>query len=400
MRIALVRGNNLNRFEMQSYEPLAGIHELTGYASYMNHFETGGIRFPVKKLHSTEEYYRFLPSPFRGLSYGLSLPHGMNERMSGLEKELEDKDIVHTAETHTGYSYQAARFKNVKKIKTVVTVWENIPFLSTHQFNGFDGVSETLRLALTGNDRIVKYVKDRSDVIVAVTERVKASLTIEGVPENRIKVVPVGIDTERFKPAPPDPSLRESLGASADDILVLFTGRLVKEKGVYDLLHAAILMSRDPELRHVKIAMVGTGPEKAAIARMIGSGGLRERVRLAGGFSYDMVPKLYTAADAFILPSIPTPYWQEQFGMVLVEAMASGLPVISTLSGSIPEVVGDSGILIQPNDPLSIYNEIKRLAVDASLRKNHSKLGRERVLEKFDASIVSKRIGSIYRELI
>lgn len=399
MRIALVRGNNLNRFEMQSYEPLAGAHELTGYASYMNHFETGGIKFPIKKLHSTEEYYRFLPSPFRGLSYGLSLPRGMNEKLFGLEKELEDKDIVHTAETHTGYSYQAARYKSLKKIKTVITVWENIPFLSTHQFRGFDGVSEGLRLALTGNDRIVKYVKDRSDLIIAVTERVKASLLIEGVPEEKIKVIPVGIDTGRFKPAPPDRPLRESLGASADDLLVLFTGRLVREKGVYDLLNAALLMSRDPGLRHVKIAIAGTGPEKAAMARMIESCGLRERIRLVGKFPYDMVPKLYNAADAFILPSIPTPYWQEQFGMVLVEAMASGLPVISTLSGSIPEVIGDGGILIQPNDPLSIYHEVKHLAMDDQARKKFSNKGRERALEMFDARTVSGRIEAAYREL-
>jgi len=85
--------------------------------------------------------------------------------------------------------------------------------------------------------------------------------------------------------------------------------------------------------------------------------------------------------------------------MVLVEAMASGVPVISTLSGSIPEVVGDGGILIQPNDPLSIYNEVRRLAMDASARKKYSRMGRERALEMFDAVAISKRIESVYREL-
>lgn len=398
MRIALVRGNNLNRFEMQSYEPLAGGHELTGYASYMNKFETGGMRFPVKRLHTTEERYRFLPSPLRGLSYGLSLPRGLNERMSGLEKELEDKDIVHTAETFTGYSYQAARFKADKKLKLALTVWENIPFLSTHLFRGFDGVSETLRKSLTGNDRIVSYVKSQADVIIAVTERAKAALVIEGVPEDKIRVVPAGIDTGRFKPAPADQAMRAKLGASGGDFLVLFIGRLAKEKGVYDLLHAATLISRDPELKHVKLVMAGTGPEKERLARL-GEAVPGGRVSLAGNFPYDTVPALYNAADAFILPSIPIPYWQEQFGMVLVEAMASGVPVISTLSGSIPEVVGDSGALIQPNDPLSIYNEVKRLATDASARKKYSRMGRERALEMFDASVITRRIESVYREL-
>jgi len=259
--------------------------------------------------------------------------------------------------------------------------------------------SEALRRTLTGNDRIVKYVKDRADVIVAVTERAKAALMIEGVPENKIRVAPMGIDTGRFKPAPADASVRARLGVSSDDFLMLFIGRLAREKGVYDLLHAATLMSRDPELKHVKLVMAGTGPEKEHLALMIESAGLGERVRLAGNFSYDTVPRLYNSADAFILPSIPTPYWQEQFGMVLVEAMASGVPVISTLSGSIPEVIGDGGILIQPNDPLSIYNEVKKLAGNASARSRYSKRGRERAVETFDARVASGRIESIYREL-
>ncbi|BAI62782.1 putative glycosyltransferase [Methanocella paludicola SANAE] len=400
MRIALVRGNNLNRFEMQSYKPLSQRHEITGYSSYTNKFETVDMGFPVKKLHTTEERYGFLPSPLRGMAYGLSLPRGLNERMAGLEKELEDKDIVHTAETFTGYSYQAARYKAVSKVKLALTVWENIPFLSTHLFRGFDGISETMRRALTGNDRIVEYTKSRADVFIAVTDRAKAALMIEGVPEDRIRVVPAGIDTGRFKPAPADPELRKKLGASDDDLLVLYMGRLVKEKGVYDLLHAAMLIARDPELKSVKIAMVGTGPEKDAVAERIAPAGLRERVLLAGGFSYSAVPDLYNAADTFILPSIPAPFWQEQFGMVLVEAMASGLPVISTMSGSIPEVVGDAGILIQPNDPLSIYNEIKRLAADASAREAYGKRGRRRALEKFDTRIVSEQVEAIYRDLM
>jgi glycosyltransferase involved in cell wall biosynthesis len=399
LKIALVRGNNLNRFEMQSYEPLSARHDVTGYASYMNKFETGGIGFPVKRLHTAEERYNFLPAPLKGLLYGLSLPHGGNERMAGLENELDGKDIVHTAETFNGYSYQAARFKAGRKGRLALTVWENIPFLSTHLFRGFDGVSETMRRSLTGNDRIVEYTKRQADVFIAVTERSKAALMIEGVPEEKIKVVPVGIDTGRFKPMPADPGMRAKLGASGDDLLVLFTGRLAKEKGIYDLIYAAIMMARDPELKRVKVVMAGSGPEKEALSRIIASAGLRDRVILAGGFSYDAVPALYNAADAFILPSIPTPYWQEQFGMVLVEAMASGLPVISTLSGSIPEVVGDAGILVQPNDPLSIYYEIKRLAVDASARDRYAKKGRQRALEIFDAVAVSRRIESVYREL-
>jgi glycosyltransferase involved in cell wall biosynthesis len=340
---------------MQSYEPLASKYELTGYAGAMNSYDVSGLKFPVRRLHKAEEYYEGLHWPLNSLAYGALLSRGMNYRMFGLEKELADQDILHAAETYNGYSYQCALAKGNKKL--ALTVWENIPFASFRNFKG-----------LTNNHKIVDYVKDRTDVFIAVTGRANVALQIEGVPEDRIRDIPVGVDTSRFRPEGRDPLMREHVGAKEDDFLVLFVARLTKEKGVYDLLHAIKLIALDPTLGHVKVAIAGSGPEKDSMASLIGKLGIGDRVRLIGSFTYDEIPKLYHAADAFILPSTAVHYWQEQFGMVLIEAMACGLPVISTRSGSIPEVVGDSGLLIQPNDPLSIYNEIKRLALDARSR--------------------------------
>jgi glycosyltransferase involved in cell wall biosynthesis len=403
MKIAIVRGNNINPFEMQSYAPLAVRHELTGYASFMNKFEADGIGFPVKRLHTTEEYYRPVPPPFKSLAYGLSLRLGGNQKMFGLEKELMDKDIIHTAETYTGYSYQAARLRKRKNKKLVVTVWENIPFLSTHQFMGFDGVplvGEGLRRSLTANDRIVRYVKDQADILMAVTGRAKAALLAEGVPEEKIRVRPVGVDTERFKPAPLDTDIRKTLGLSDDDFVIMFMGRLEKEKGIYDLLNAMKLMAPDPDMAHVKVVIVGNGAERGHVLKQIELLGIEGRVMLAGSFPYETVPRLYNASNAFILPSIPVPFWQEQFGMVLVEAMASGLPVISTRSGSIPEVVGDAGILVEPNDPLSIAEGVRRLASDEKYCRALGSAARERTAEIFNIEIVSRSIESIYNEII
>jgi glycosyltransferase involved in cell wall biosynthesis len=392
----------MNRFEMQSYAPLASRLELYGFASYMNYFELDNFSFPVKRLHATEEYYRFLPSTARGLIYGLSLHRGMNNKLFGLEKELQDKDIIHALETFNGYSYQSARVRNERKKKLVLTVWENIPFISTRQFMGWDNIPllpKSLCSKLTANDRIVSYVKDNTDIFIAVTERAKSALMVEGVPEERIRVVPVGIDTDRFKPADADPGIRKKFNVTDDDVVVLFIGRLAKEKGIYDLLYATRLLAAEPGLGHVKIVIVGNGPEKENILHTIHTLGIDEKVRVVGGFSYELMPKLYNAADIFILPSIPMPFWQEQFGMVLVEAMASGMPVITTLSGSIPEVVGDSAILVQPNDLLSVYREIKRLALDPSLRKDYARRSRNRALEQYHIETIAGKIESVYKEL-
>lgn len=389
MKVGIIRGNNLNKFEMQSYEPLIGRYEITGYASSNNNFDTGDLKFPVRRFHIPEEYYGRAPWPLNSIAYGALLPFGFNYHMIGLEKDLADKDILHTAETYTGYSYQAARMKCRRDKKLVLSVWENVPFMSVHKFRG-----------LSSNEKIVRYVRDNADLFIAVTERARTALQIEGVSEDRIRVVPAGVDTDRFKPAAGPSILQSSLGLSPGDFAVLFTGRLSREKGIYDLLYAAKLISRDPELRHVKIIIAGNGPEKANMARMMKSLSIDHIITMAGVFSYAEMPALFNAADVFILPSIPVHWWQEQFGMVLVEAMASGLPVISTLSGSIAEVVGDAGALIQPGDPLSIYREVKHIALDQGYRTELGKKGRTRAMELFNITRVSSMLDSVYKELI
>jgi glycosyltransferase involved in cell wall biosynthesis len=378
----------MNPFEMQSYAPLASTHDLTGYAACNNQYELNDIGFPIKKLHIMEEYYANLMWPLNSLVYGALLPYGMNYRMFGLEKELRGEDILHAAETYNGYSYQCARVRKAGGKKLVLTVWENIPFQSVRTFKG-----------LTDNERIVDFVKGNTDMFIAVTGRAKKALEIEGIAEEKIKVIPAGIDVSRFNPADPDTAIMEKLGISDGDFVVLFIGRLTREKGVYDLLHAAKLASLDGGLENVKIVFAGSGPEKERLIRLSGKLKVEKYVKFAGSFSYVDMPKLYNAADVFILPSIPVSFWQEQFGMVLVEAMASGLPIISTLSGSIPEVLGEGGILIQPNDPLSIYREIKKLLLDDAFRAGLGLMARKRAEDRFNLPKVSRMIESAYGEL-
>ena len=287
MKVAIVRGSNLNPYEMQSYEPLMHEYELTGSSSYINNYETSTIKFPVKKLHITEEYYEKLPWPARSIAYGALLPHGMNFHMFGLEKQLESMDILHAAETYTGYSYQASRVRNNEKKKLVLTIWENIPFASERNFKG-----------IWSNEKIVEYIRNSTDIFIAVTDRAKKALQIEGVSEDRIRVIPAGIDTERFSPGVPDKSTLERLKISEDDFNLLFVGRLTREKGIYDLLYATRLLSSDPETKHVKILLAGGGPEEGKLKQKSQRLGLSESFRFLGNFTYREIPGLYRAVDA------------------------------------------------------------------------------------------------------
>lgn len=372
----------MNKFEMQNYEPLAGEHEITAYATFNNRFEISEINIRVKRLHSFEEFAEKSPFPLNRSLLSIIYRSGYYSHMLGLEKELKDKDIAHVVETYNGYSYQAIKAKEKNnRLKVVVTVWENIPF----------------RVA----NRKVLEVRRKADVFLAVTERAKEALMLEGVEERKIHVIPMGVNLERFKPERKDLQPFERLNLNEDDFIVLFVGRLVWEKGIYDLLYSAKMLERDPDLAHrsFKFLIVGSGAEKRKMLQIAGILEISDKILLISDIPYSLIHKIYNISDIFVLPSIPTRQWQEQFGMVLAEAMASGKAVISTLSGSIPEIVQDCGILVQPNDPLSLYNAIKKLAMDGDLRKNMGRRARLWAQARFDCNKVANKISGVYKTL-
>jgi len=392
-RVAIIRGTNLNKFEMQNYEPLTKYFDITGYTTYNHRFEIDYINFKIKKLHCIEEFTDKLPIFLRATVNLLLYKYGYTQYMFNLEKELRDKDIAHAAEIRSAYSYQAVKAKKANnKLKVVLTVWENIPFLSLR-------VSKLCDVEF--NRKITEEIIRNTDAFIAITNRAKDALILEGVPEEKVHVIPVGVDIERFKHRDKDLLLLKQLNIAEDELVLLFVGRIVWSKGIYFLLYAYKKLLSDPEInKNIKLIIVGSGPEKSKIIDIISRLNLANQIILIDSVSYMDIHKLYNISDIFILPSVPTYSWQEQFGMVLVEAMASELPVITTLSGSIPEVVGDAGVLVQPGDFLDLYNKIKELITSSELRKTLGKKARNRVEKKFNPKIVSEKIRKVYSSVL
>src|SRR5262249_5690732 len=158
----------------------------------------------------------------------------------------------------------------------------------------------------------------------AMTERAAQALALEGADPRRIRVCPPGVDLERFNPRAraPEPGL------------VLSPGRLVWEKGHQELIRALAVGARrgDPPVRAL---IVGRGAERERLAAYARELGVADRVELREFVPYDEMPALYARAERLYLGSIPTWSWEEQFGMVLAEAMAAGVPVVTTGSGAI-----------------------------------------------------------------
>ena len=381
-KIALLRGANLNKWEMQNYEPLSRYYDLVGFTSTKSHFDTNSISFPVVRLKSIEEKIGWVPV-YGGMA---SRNAGGKKYFPDLLKWLKNYDLVHTAETFNEYSLQAIESKRKNKDqKVVVTVWENIPFL--HEDN-------------KKRKEIKRRVCGVADAFIAITDRAKKALLLEGVPENKIHVIPMGIDINTFKPEKKNNRLMKDLGISSKDFLIVSIGRLEYEKGFSQAITAVKLLINETKHNNIKLLIVGNGPEKENLMKLIRSLRLTDNVLIKDNIPYQDIPKVHNLADIFILLSLPLPGWQEQFGMVFIEAMACGKPVISTLSGSIPEVIGNTGVLVQPADFMSAYQAMLKLYKSGKLRASLSRKARKRAEQIFDSKKVAMKIRKVYKDLL
>ena len=366
-KVAIVRGSNLNKWEMQNYEPLMDRFDITAYSTAGPHYDISKIKIPIVQLPSHPEH----PDTY----------------MPGLEDHLADKDIVFTADISWMYSSQAIVAKEKYGCKVICLEWENIPF-----------VYEDIPVVR----RIKEIVSVSADYFIAVTERAREALILEGVSDELIDVIPMGIDLIKFRPdCFAGKEYRNKLGFKEDELVVLYVGRMVWEKGIYDFINSAanIFMDRNMANIPVRFLMIGSGPEMSNVKNRVASWGLSDRISFLESVSYDEMPHIHNLADIFVLPSIPTRTWQEQFGLVLIESMACGKPVIASLTGSISEVISDCGILVQPNDPLSLSGAVKKLLLDRELRESLGRAAINRVNRNYDSNNIAQRIGAVFEKV-
>ncbi len=201
-------------------------------------------------------------------------------------------------------------------------------------------------------------------------------------------VIPSGIDPARY-----------ASGKSVDDLskkhmrTLGYVGRLSPEKGIDCLLQA---LAKLPDQYDAVIA--GDGPEKVRLLELSARLGISGRVRWLGAVDHGDLPEVYARMGVLILPSRTQPNWQEQFGRVLIEAMASGVPVIATRCGAIPEVVGEAGILIDEDDTESLIQTIARLTEDRDLRLSLIHQGHERIAANYTFQSVAEMYDRAFQQ--
>ncbi len=231
-----------------------------------------------------------------------------------------------------------------------------------------------------------------TDLIIAGNHGAEAVLREHGY-GGTVAVAPqLGVDTELFRPREKSQRILERFRLEKS-FVAGYVGRLIWRKGV-DVLLKAVAMTGRPELCAL---IVGDGPERRALEREAQGLGIADRVIFAGVAGREEVPEWIGVMDTLILAS-RREQW-EQFGHVLIEAMASGVPVIGSTSGEIPFVIGKAGQVVPMEDAAALGKAIERLMQDVTFRQQCREDGQRRVNEEFSHQAVAKKLARIYREL-
>jgi glycosyltransferase involved in cell wall biosynthesis len=323
-RVVLLRGHQLNSWHVRPWRHLADRYEVIALQTRSNWFDTGAIGIETRKVRALRD---LLPTG----RAGHLLARIPGDRYLDVESKLADADIVHSQDLGFWYSMQAAKYRKRLGYKLVLTVWETIPFLDAYR-----------------NVRTRPYrrrILAEADLFLAATERARQALLLEGAPNERITLCPPGVDLEMF-------SSSAAPGSPPTEHLVISAGRLVWEKGHQDVLRAVAALSHGIVSGAVtpRVVIVGAGPEHDRLTRYARELGIAGRVEIRPEVPYAEMPSLYRRASCLVLASLPVWFWEEQFGMVLAEAVASALPIAAAASGAIPEVLRGQAPTFAPGD--------------------------------------------------
>lgn len=292
-------------------------------------------------------------------------------------------DIIHVEnEAHSFSLLQAMIYRRVfaPKARVLIFVWAN------QRLIGLKGVLLTM---------LARVMRPGIDFYIAGNSEGRELLLEAGIPAEKIAVFPVvGVDTDYFSPASEEErvTLRRNMGLGPEHFVVGFVGRFVEDKGIFDLLQAFQKLRTEMNHDRLRLLCVGDGPLKSVLMSQ------GENVLVVSPGGNGKVLPYYRMMDALVLPSRTLPHWKEQFGLVLVEAMACGLPLVGSNSGAIPEVMGDAGKSFAEGKVSELVAVLSKLMASAAMRKEQSKSGSLRA-KSFGDKAVAERTASLYRLL-
>jgi len=297
-------------------------------------------------------------------------------------------DIVHS-HSPIPYSDLPAMFYAKKK---------KVPYVLTYQFDGQETGGSFVRN--TGvkvyNRYLLKKVLNYADMIIATTQSYAKESMFLRYYQDKITIIPNGINIEEFNRGYSKEECRKKLGLPTDKHIILFFGSLVAYKGPDILLRAFSMVKNS--ISDVQLVFAGRGEMLEELKIISRKFNLERDITFAGFVSEDLKPLYYTAADIFCLPSTNL---GESFGIVNLEAIACGTPVVSTRLGGIPDVIeeGKNGLLAEPNNEKSLAEKLIQLLEDDDLARKMGDYGKQKVND-YSWERIAEKTEDVYKELI
>ena len=272
------------------------------------------------------------------------------------------------------------------KAKNLFFTWWNLPYKLKFPISLLEG-----------------YNLRNTDGIVAGNQDGEYILRERGY-KGPIKVMPqLGVDESLFKPEP-QVELKDSLGIKTDDFVVGFVGRFVEEKGLLTLTKSLAGLQE----KKWKWLLLGRGELQAKLLETATALGIKERLIFVESVPHNHVQKYINLMNTLVLPS-ETTYkfktltsvgWKEQFGHVLIEAMACKVPVIGSESGEIPHVIGDAGLVFPEGNIEELRNRLMQLMEQKELAESLGQKGYEKAMSQYTNKALARQLLSFYQELV
>ena len=334
---------------------------------------------PLERVHTSGYEMVVAPTILNGQHHLHFYP-----TIGGLLRQMRP-DILHMdEEPYNLATWHALRAGESVGARCLFFSWQNLPRRYPWPFRHFERANYRRAVhAIAGN---------RAGAAVLRAKGYTGPLTV--IPQ-------FGIDPDTFCPSQNQRRANASIeraetSETERDVVIGYAGRLVPEKGVNVLLRACATLP----FRGWSLRIMGDGPERSHLTALADRLKIAERVSFLGRLPSVQAPDFYRGLDLLVLPSLSRSNWVEQFGRVLVEAMACGIPVIGSASGEIPAVIGDAGLVFPEGETAALAATIISLAENPAYRAALSERGRARALAHFTHEQIAAETVCVYRQML
>ncbi|MFX0194949.1 MAG: glycosyltransferase family 4 protein [Candidatus Hodarchaeota archaeon] len=236
-----------------------------------------------------------------------------------------------------------------------------------------------------------KYAYKNADYAFLMSNEVANVLRSKGYNKG-FRILPLGVDPDFF--CKKDVFLlKEQLGLR--DFVIGFMGKIAEQKGILDFIKAISQINE-----RIQVLIVGNGELRGEVKHLVTLSGLGGRTMIIDAVPHSQAPDYLNCMDLLVFPSVTLPDLKEQFGRVIIEAMACEVPVIGSDSGEIPSTIGDAGLIFREKNVADLKEKIGALITNGNLRAMFAKNGRKRVFENFTWKAIADKQYQVYKELM